>query len=177
MISLSAEFPNTTSEESDCMERMKASDFPQEVLDLFDLYIHGDIDRRDFVEAATKVVGAVAAAAMLTSLTPDYSLAQQVAPDDKRIKATWETYDSPNGTGKIKGYLARPANASGKIGAVLVVYENRGLNPYVQDVGRRAAKAGFMAFGPDALSSLGGYPSNWPTYVVGKQVDAQEVST
>jgi carboxymethylenebutenolidase len=161
------------------MERKKASDFPQEVLDLFDLFIHGDINRREFIDSATKVVGAVAAAAMLESLTPDYSMAQQIAPDDKRIKGSWETFDSPNGTGKIKGYLVRPASASAttKLPGVLIIHENRGLNPYVQDVVRRAAVAGFMAFGPDALSSLGGYPSNWPSYVPGKQVDAQEVMT
>ena len=159
------------------MERKKASDFPQEVLNLFDLYIHGDISRRDFMESATKVVGAISAVSMLEALTPNYAMAQQVAPDDKSIKGSWETFDSPNGTSKIKGYLVRPANASGKLPGVLVVHENRGLNPYVQDVVRRAAKAGFMAFGPDALSSLGGYPSNWPSYVVGKTVDANEVST
>jgi carboxymethylenebutenolidase len=159
------------------MELKKASDFPQEVLDLFDLFIHGDINRREFIDSATKVVGAVAAAAMLEALTPDYAKAQQIAPDDKRIKASWETFDSPNGTGKIKGYLARPANATGKIPGVLIIHENRGLNPYVQDVVRRAAVAGFMAFGPDALSSLGGYPSNWPSYVPGKPVDPQEVMT
>lgn len=159
------------------MERRKISEFPQEVLNLFDLYIHGDITRRDFVDAAGKIVGTVAAAAMLESLSPNYAMAQQIAPDDKRIKASWETFDSPNGTGKIKGYLVRPANASGKLPGILVVHENRGLNPYVQDVVRRLAVAGFMAFGPDALSSLGGYPKNWASYVPGKSVDAQEVST
>jgi len=158
------------------MERRKLSDFPQEVLNLFDLYIHGDIDRRDFIESAGKIVGVVAAAGMLESLTPNYAMAQQIAPDDKRINASWETFDSPNGTGKIKGYFARPANARGKLPGVLVVHENRGLNPYVQDVVRRVAVAGFMAFGPDALSSLGGYPSNWSSYVPGKTVDAKEVS-
>jgi len=159
------------------MERKKISEFPQEVLNLFDLLIHGDIDRRDFMESAGKIVGAVAAAGMLQSLTPDYSLAQQIAPDDKRIKTSWETYDSPNGTGKMKGYFARPANANGKLPAVLVIHENRGLNPYVQDVVRRLAVAGFMAYGPDALSSLGGYPGNWTTYVPGKSVDPAEVTT
>ena len=159
------------------MERKKASDFPQEVLNLFDLFIHGDITRRDFMDSAGKVVGTVAAAAMLASLEPNYAMAQQVAADDKRLKTSWETFDSPNGTGKIKGYLARPANATGKLPGVLVVHENRGLNPYVQDVVRRAAVAGFMAFGPDALSSVGGYPANWPSYAVGGKVDATEVGT
>src|ERR1051325_3755881 len=100
------------------MERKNASDFPQEVLILFDLYIHGDINRRDFMESATKAVGALSAVAMLEALTPNYAMAQQVAPDDKSIKATWETFDSPTGTGMIKGYLVRPANANGKIPAV-----------------------------------------------------------
>src|SRR6185436_7495577 len=158
------------------MERKKASDFPQEVLNLFDLFIHGDISRRDFIDSATKVVGAIAAAAMLESLTPNYAMAQQVAADDKRIKASWETFESPNGTGTIKGYLVRPANATGKLPGVLVVHENRGLNPYVQDVVRRLATAGFMAYGPDGLSSLGGYPSNWPSYAVGGKVDTAEVT-
>jgi carboxymethylenebutenolidase len=159
------------------MERRKISEFPQEVLNLFDLYIHGDITRRDFVDAAGKIVGTIAAVAMLESLSPNYAMAQQIAPDDKRIKASDETFDSPNGTGKIKGYLVRPASASGKLPGILVVHENRGLNPYVRDVVRRLAVAGFMAFGPDALSSLGGYPKNWASYVPGKTVDAQEVST
>jgi carboxymethylenebutenolidase len=157
------------------MERMKASDFPQEVLNLFDLYIHGDINRRDFMDSAAKIVGAVTAGVMLQALTPNYALAQQIAPDDKRIKTSWETYDSPNGTGKIKGYFVRPANANGKLPGILVIHENRGLNPYVQDVVRRLGVAGYMAFGPDGLSSLGGYPGNWTSYVPGKTVDAKEV--
>jgi carboxymethylenebutenolidase len=159
------------------MERKKASDFPQEVLNLFDLYIHGDINRRDFMDGASKVVGTIAAAAMLEALTPNYSMAQQVAPNDSKIKGSWETYDSPGGTGQIKGYLVRPANATGKLPGVLVVHENRGLNPYVQDVVRRLAVAGFMAFGPDGLSSLGGYPGNWTSYTPGKKVDDSEVTT
>jgi carboxymethylenebutenolidase len=159
------------------MERKKASDFPQEVLNLFDLYIHGDINRRDFMDSASKVVGTIAAASMLEALTPNYAMAQQVAPDDKRVKTSWETYDSPGGTGQMKGYLVRPASATGKLPAVLVVHENRGLNPYVQDVVRRLAVAGFMAYGPDGLSSLGGYPGNWTSYVPGKKVDDSEVTS
>ena len=159
------------------MERKKVSDFQREVLDLFDLFIHGDITRRDFVEGAAKVVGAVAAVGMLEALSPNYAMAQQVAPDDKRIKASWETYDSPNGTGKMKGYLVRPANANGKLPGILVIHENRGLNPYIQDVVRRFALAGFMAYGPDGLSSAGGYPGNWNSYVPGKTVDAAEVDS
>jgi carboxymethylenebutenolidase len=159
------------------MERKKASDFPQEVLNLFDLYIHGDINRRDFMDSASKVVGTIAAVSMLEALTPDYAMAQQIAPDDKRIKASWETYDSPGGTGQMKGYLVRPATATGKLPGVLVVHENRGLNPYIQDVVRRFAAAGFMAYGPDGLSSLGGYPGNWTSYVPGKKVDDTEVTS
>jgi len=159
------------------MERKKASDFPQEVLNLFDLYIHGDINRRDFMDSASKVVGTIAAAAMLEALTPNYAMAQQVAPDDKRIKASWETYDSAGGTGQMKGYLVRPATATGKLPGVLVIHENRGLNPYVQDVVRRLAVAGFMAYGPDGLSSAGGYPGNWTSYVPGKKVDDSEVTS
>src|ERR1051325_5230487 len=112
--------------------RMKASDFPQEVLDIFHLFIHGDIDRREFVERAAKhTAGTVAAAAMLDMLAPNYAWAEQVAKDDKRIKAQYITYPSPNGNaadGKMKGYLAMPANATGKLPAILVVHENRGLN-------------------------------------------------
>ena len=102
------------------MERKKASDFPQEVLNLFDLYIHGDINRRDFMDSASKVVGTIAAAAMLEALTPNYAMAQQVAPDDKRIKASWETYDSAGGTGQMKGYLVRPATATGNRQALAI---------------------------------------------------------
>ena len=159
------------------MERKRISDFPREVLDLFDLFIHGDITRRDFVESAAKVVGAVSAVGMLEALSPNYAMAQQVAPDDKRIKASWETYESPNGTGTMKGYFVRPANATGKLPGILVIHENRGLNPYIQDVVRRFALAGFMAYGPDALTSVGGYPGNWTSYVAGKTVDAAEVDS
>jgi carboxymethylenebutenolidase len=161
------------------MERKKASDFPQEILSLFDKYVHGGLDRRGFLESAGKLVGAVAAVSMLEALSPNYAMAQQIQPDDKRIKASWETYDSPNGTGKMKGYLVRPVNATGKLPGILVAHENRGLNPYVQDVVRRLAVAGFMAFGPDALSSLGGYPGTWGTYMPGKMTETQaaEVAT
>ena len=142
------------------MERKKASDFPQELLDLFDGYVHGGISRRQFLDGAQRfAVGALTAAALFEMLKPNYAWAIQVAPDDKRIKSEYDTVPSPQGNGSIKGYLARPANAA-KLPAVLVIHENRGLNPYVEDVARRLAIADFIAFAPDALSSLGGYPGD-----------------
>jgi carboxymethylenebutenolidase len=143
------------------MERKKASDFPPEVLKLFDGYVHGRLDRREFLDRAAKfAVGAFTATAMLESLKPNFAWAQQVAKDDKRIKAGYTDYDSPSGSGKMRGYLAQPAVASGKLPAVLVIHENRGLNPYVEDVARRLATANFVAFAPDALTPLGGYPGD-----------------
>src|SRR6202047_5352205 len=130
------------------MERKNASDFPQELLNLFDRYVHGDIDRRDFLEGAKKfAVGGVTATAIWESLRPNYAWAEQVPKDDSRIKTETPTVPSPQGNGSIKGYLARPANAD-KLPAVLVIHENRGLNPYVQDVARRLAIANFIAFAP-----------------------------
>ncbi len=141
------------------MERMKATDFPQDLLNLFDKYVHGGLDRRGFLDGAQKfAVGGVTAAALFEMLKPNYALAQQVAKDDPTISTSYVSYASPQGYGTVKGLLAKPKNASGKLGAVLVVHENRGLNPYVEDVARRAAKAGFLALAPDALTSLGGYP-------------------
>jgi carboxymethylenebutenolidase len=143
------------------MERRKASDFPQDVLTLFDGYIHGHIDRRAFLDRAAKyAVGGFSAAAMLEALTPDYALAQQVAKDDARIKTEYLTYPSPDGSGTMRGYFARPANPSGKLPGVVVYHENRGLNPYIEDVTRRLAVANFIAFAPDALTPVGGYPGN-----------------
>ena len=140
------------------MERKQASDFPQELLNLFDKYVHGRIDRRAFLDGAQKfAVGSVTATALFEMLKPNYALAIQVPKDDSRIKAETATVQSPQGNGSIKGYLARPANASGKLPAVLVVHENRGLNPYIEDVARRLAIAGYMAFAPDGLTSVGGY--------------------
>ena len=140
------------------MERKQASDFPQELLNLFDKYVHGRIDRRAFLDGAQKfAVGGVTATALFEMLKPNYALAIQVPKDDSRIKAETATVQSPQGNGSIKGYLARPANASGKLPAVLVVHENRGLNPYIEDVARRLAIAGYMAFAPDGLTSVGGY--------------------
>jgi len=143
------------------MERKKASEYPQELLDLFDRYVHGDIARRDFLDGAKKfAVGGLTAMAIWESLRPNYAWAQQVAKDDSRIRTERVTVPSPQGNGSIKGYLVRPANASGKLPGVLVVHENRGLNPYIEDVARRVGTANFMAFAPDGLSSVGGYPGD-----------------
>jgi carboxymethylenebutenolidase len=143
------------------MERMKASDFPQEVLNLFDQYVHGGISRRAFIDKAQKfAVGGMTAAAMLEALRPNYAWAVQVPPDDKRIKAEYVTIPSPQGNGSIKAYFVRPANATGKLPVVLVVHENRGLNPYIEDVARRLAAANFIALAPDGLTSVGGYPGD-----------------
>ena len=143
------------------MERKKASEYPQELLDLFHEYQHGDITRRDFFERAGKfAVGGLTVAAIFEGLRPNYAWAQQVPKDDKRITVSYETVQSPQGNGSIKGYFARPANASGKLPAVLVIHENRGLNPYVEDVARRFAVANFIAFAPDGLTSVGGFPGN-----------------
>jgi len=143
------------------MERRKASDFPQELLNLFDKYVHGRISRRDFMDGAQKfAVGGVTAAALLEMLKPNYAWAIQVQKDDPRIKAETATVPSPDGNGSIKGYFVKPANATGKLPAVLVVHENRGLNPYIEDVARRLATVNFVAFAPDGLTSLGGYPGD-----------------
>ncbi len=141
------------------MQRMTASDFPQEVLNLFDRYVHGGIDRRQFLDRASKyAVGGMTAAAMLEALKPNFALGQQVAPTDSRIKGEDVSYPSPQGNSTTKGYLVRPANNRGKLPAVLVVHENRGLNPHIRDIARRLAVANFVAFAPDALAPLGGYP-------------------
>ncbi|PJK27502.1 YghX family hydrolase [Minwuia thermotolerans] len=143
------------------MQRKRARDFDQRILELYDGYVHGELSRRGFIDAAAKyAVTGAAAVAMLESLKPDYALAQQVAADDPVIVTEWIEYPSPEGHGTIRAYAARPAEAAGKLPAVLVVHENRGLNPYIQDVVRRTAKAGFLALGPDGLSPLGGYPGN-----------------
>ncbi|MCA9739049.1 MAG: dienelactone hydrolase family protein [Gemmatimonadota bacterium] len=140
--------------------RLKASDFPQEVLDLFDRYVHGLIDRRAFLDGAARfAAGGVTAAALLDMLKPRYAWAQQVAPDDARIQAEYVEYPSPDGSGTMRGYLAQPSGG-GRKPAVLVIHENRGLNPYIEDVVRRFAAADFLALGPDALTPLGGYPGN-----------------
>src|SRR5450432_3065752 len=143
------------------MDRKNASDYPQELLNLFDRYVHGDIERRDFLEGAKKfATGGVTAMAIWESLRPNYAWAQQVPKDDSRIRTERVTVPSPQGTGSIKGYLVRPANATGKLPGVLVVHENRGLNPYIEDVARRLGTANFMAFAPDGLTFVGGYPGD-----------------
>jgi carboxymethylenebutenolidase len=143
------------------MDRKKASDFPQEVIRLFDRYSHGEIDRRAFLEGAQKYATAgVTAAAMLESLRPNYAWAQQVPKDDTRIRTEVVSVESPKGNGSIKGPLARPAKAAGKLPGVMVIHENRGLTPYIEDVARRLAVANFLALAPDGLTSAGGYPGD-----------------
>jgi carboxymethylenebutenolidase len=143
------------------MQRKKASEYPQELLNLFDQYVHGDIDRRAFLDGAKKfAVGGVTATAIWESLRHNYAWAQQVPKDDKRIQTEYATVPSPQGNGSIRGYLVRPANATGRLPGVLVVHENRGLNPYIEDVARRLGTANFMAFAPDGLTSVGGYPGD-----------------
>lgn len=142
------------------MERKTADEYPQELLDLFHEYQHGDIDRRDFLSSIGKfAVGGLTVAAIFQSLTPNYAWAQTVPKDDKTLSLGYETVPSPNGNGSIKGYLAKPAKGK-KFPAVLVIHENRGLNPYIEDVTRRLAKAGYLAFAPDGLTSVGGYPGD-----------------
>lgn len=143
------------------MTRMTAKDFDQELLDLYDYYAHGKITKRDFLDRAGKfAVGGVTAMTLLEMLSPNYALAQQINFNDPEIVPEYITYPSPGGTGDVRGYLVKPANAPEKLPAVLVVHENRGLNPYIEDVARRVAKAGFMALAPDGLTSVGGYPGN-----------------
>jgi carboxymethylenebutenolidase len=141
--------------------RRKASDFDPEVLKLFDQYVHGAIDRRGFLAGAARfAVGAAGAAGLLAALAPNFAAAQKVAPEDKRLSAEFVEFPSPEGHGTGRGYLVRSADAKGPLPLVLVVHENRGLNPHIRDVARRAAKAGYAAFAPDALYPLGGYPGN-----------------
>jgi carboxymethylenebutenolidase len=143
------------------MERRPASDFPQPLLDLFHEYVHGDIDRRTFIDRAGRFsVGGLTGAGLLAALQPNFAWAQQVAPNDARIRTERVTVPSPQGNGKITGYFARPANDTGKYPAVLVVHENRGLNPYTEDVARRLATENFIAYAPDGLTSVGGYPGD-----------------
>lgn len=142
------------------MKRKTAADFPQELLNLFDGFVHGALNRRDFLKRAEKfAVGGLTAPMLLEMLQPNYALASQVPRDDKRITAEYQTVPSPQGNGSVKGYLVRPASAA-KLSSVLVIHENRGLNPYIEDVARRLAAANFIAFAPDGLTSLGGYPGD-----------------
>ncbi|NNE80694.1 MAG: dienelactone hydrolase family protein [Silicimonas sp.] len=143
----------------DTGHRKQAKDFDQRILEIFDGYVHGKVSKRAFIRQAGQYAAAgVTGAMILEQLQPNYAWAQQVAPDDPDIETTEATYSSPEGHGEVSGLMAKPAGASGALPAVLVVHENRGLNPYIQDVVRRAAKAGYLAFGPDGLSPLGGYP-------------------
>lgn len=141
------------------MQRKTASDYDPDLLVLFNAYVHGDIDRRGFLDKArTFAVGGVTAAMLLDQLSPNFAEAQVVAPDDKRLTTERIPYPSPHGHGKTSGYLVRPAGAAGKLPGVLVVHENRGLNPHIEDIARRLALENFMTFAPDALAPLGGYP-------------------
>jgi carboxymethylenebutenolidase len=143
------------------MERKKATDFPQELLNVFDRYVHGEISRRAFLESAKKyALGSLTAMAIWESLRPNYLLAQQVPKDDKRLRTSYETVPSPRGNGSIRGYFVRPASVKEKLPAVLVIHENRGLNPYIEDVARRLGTENFLAFAPDGLTSVGGYPGD-----------------
>lgn len=144
------------------MTRKTADDFHPEVLKLFDQYVHGQASRRDFLTGAAKyaALAGVTATGLLTALSPQFAEAQQVKPDDARIKSTYVEIDSPNGNGKIRGYLVKPVKANGKLPTVLVVHENRGLNPHIEDITRRLALDNFIAFAPDALFTLGGYPGD-----------------
>jgi carboxymethylenebutenolidase len=143
------------------MERKPANQFGPEIWDLFDQYVHGAIDRRGFLDRAGKfAVGGMTAAMILDALNPKFAEAQQVAKDDKRLKAEYLDYDSPQGSGKMRGYLAKPVSGAGKLPGVLVVHENRGLNPHIEDIARRLALENFVAFAPDALTPLGGYPGD-----------------
>jgi len=143
------------------MTRMTAKDFDQELLDLYDYYAHGKISKREFLDKAGKfAVGGVTAMALLNMMSPDYAMAEQVSFNDPDIVPEYVTYPSPNGHGDVRAYQVKPANATGPLPAVLVIHENRGLNPYIEDVARRVAKAGFLALAPDGLTSVGGYPGN-----------------
>ncbi len=141
--------------------RMTAEDFDQELLDLYDFYAHGKISKREFLDGAARfAVGGLTAAALLNMLSPNYALAEQVSFNDPDILPEYVMYPSPNGHGEVRGYLVTPAGAEGPLPAVVVIHENRGLNPYIEDVARRLAKAGFIALAPDGLTSVGGYPGN-----------------
>ena len=143
------------------MTRLTAKDFAPELLELYDFYAHGKITKRAFLKRATRyTAGGMTALAVLSMMKPNYALAEQVSFNDPDIVAEYVTYPSPNGHGEVRGYLVRPAKTDGKLPAVVVVHENRGLNPYIEDVTRRLAKVGFMALAPDGLTSVGGYPGN-----------------
>jgi carboxymethylenebutenolidase len=141
------------------MKRQTAQEFDQELIDLYDYYVHGQIDRRGFLDRAAKfAVGGLTAAALLEMLSPQYAFAAQVPKEDSRVSSDYLKYPSPDGSGEMRGLFAKPAGTIGRLPGIVVVHENRGLNPYIEDVTRRVALAGFVAFAPDALFPLGGYP-------------------
>lgn len=143
------------------MQRKTIQDFDSEVMQAYDEYTHGEISRRDFLSRVAKfAVAGLTAEGLLAALSPQFALAEQVSPDDKRLQAAWLELPSPQGNGTVKGYLVKPANATGRLAIVMVVHENRGLNPHIQDIARRIALDGFIAFAPDALAPLGGYPGD-----------------
>lgn len=143
------------------MKRLTAKDFAPEILELYDFYAHGMITKREFLEGASKfAVAGMTATTILGLMSPNYALAEQVSFNDPDIVPEYIMYPSPNGHGEVRGYLVRPSGVDGPLPAVVVVHENRGLNPYIEDVARRLAKAGFMALAPDGLTSVGGYPGN-----------------
>ena len=143
------------------MESLKKDDIKQEVFDLYDKYAHNQIDRREFMEKlSVYAVGGITIASLMSFIMPNYKDTLTVSLNDPELDSKFITYNSPKGGGEIKGLLSKPKNAGGKMGGVVVVHENRGLNPYIEDVGRRAAKAGFISLAPDALTPLGGYPGN-----------------
>ncbi len=147
---------------ADARPRLTAADFDPEVLRLFDQYVHGQLDRRGFLDRAARFAAAAgtSAAGLLTALSPQFAAAQVVKPDDVRIRSELVQIDSPQGHGRVRGLLARPAATTAKLPAVLVIHENRGLNPHIEDIARRLAVDGFLAFAPDALFPLGGYPGD-----------------
>ena len=158
------------------MPRLTAKDFAPQLLELYDYYAHGRISRREFLDRAAVFTAGVSALSVLGALSPNYALAEQVAFTDPDKVAEYITYPSPKGHGQVRCYLVRPANAKGKVPAVVVVHENRGLNPYIEDVARRLAKQGYMALAPDGLSSVGGYPGNDEEGVaLQKTVDPQKL--
>ena len=143
------------------MERKTAADFDPELLVLFDAYVHGHVDRRGFLDRAGKfAVGGVTAGMLLNMLSPKFAEAQQIAPADPRLKAEYLEYPSPQGSGTMRGYFVRPATATAKLPGLVVIHENRGLNPHIEDVARRLALENFVTFAPDALTPLGGYPGS-----------------
>ncbi len=143
------------------MQRKTAQDFDQELLIIFDAYVHGTIDRRGFLDRAQKFATAtMSATALLAALSPNFAAGQQIPKDDKRLSTEYVSYPSSAGSGTVKGYIAKPANATGKLPGIVVAHENRGLNPHIEDIARRLALAGFVALAPDGLSPLGGYPND-----------------